>query len=403
MSWPEGRVREMVELFNGYPFDSASFSSDGEVPLVRIRDLSSQEFETFVPAPVPENAMLRSGDLVIGMDGDFNAQIWSRGGAALNQRMCALRPRPGIDIRWVAYNLPSHLKFINETQYATTVKHLSSGEVLAIRFAIPSFIEQVAVCDFLDREIAKIDALIGTQEQLIATLREDRAATITQAVTKGLDPNVEMKDCGSGFPVVPAHWQVQPLKLLGRLITGGTPATVDEGNYASSGEGLPWFRPEDLDITGRPSSASRFISDSGRASVPLLSAPSVHVVSIGATLGKVGYVDVDSSSNQQITAVVGADCPRYTYFALVASYERIWASSMGNTLPIISAGRLGTVRIPVPPTNEQASIAHYLDTRCAQIDSLIAKSIEMIETLREYRSALITDAVTGKIDVRGVA
>ena len=370
------RERPIRELLTGY-----SYFANGDVIMAKV-------------TPCFENGKAAVIETLPTTDGFGTSEVTT------------LRPGSGLDQRFLGYLVRSD-RFRQSSIAAMTgaggLKRVPDEHVRSFHIGHPSVAEQYGIVDFLDRETAKIDALIAKQEQLIITLREDRAATITQAVTKGLDPNVEMKDCGSGFPAIPAHWQVQPLKRLGRLITGGTPATGSEGNYASSGEGFPWFRPEDLDITGHPSAASKFISDSGLASVPRLSAPSVHVVSIGATLGKVGYVDVDSSSNQQITAVVGADCPRYTYFALVASYERIWASSMGNTLPIISAGRLGTVRLPVPPTNEQASIADYLDTRCARIDALIAKSMEMIETLREYRSALITDAVTGKIDVRGVA
>lgn len=417
--WEVTPLKFVAEVF---PSNVDKHSRDGEVPVslcnytdVYYNDVISADFDFMRATATVEQIdkfRLRSGDTIITKDSESADDIGLSAyvpddleGVVCGYHLSMIRPRNRLVGRYVKRLFDSHyVKAVLEVS-ANGLTRVGLGQYALdnIDIPLPPVSVQEMICDFLDHEIANIDALISKQEQLIATLREDRAATITQAVTKGLDPNVEMKDCGSGFPAIPAHWQVQPLKRLGRLITGGTPATGSEGNYASSGEGFPWFRPEDLDITGHPSAASKFISDSGLASVPRLSAPSVHVVSIGATLGKVGYVDVDSSSNQQITAVVGADCPRYTYFALVASYERIWASSMGNTLPIISAGRLGTVRLPVPPTNEQASIADYLDTRCARIDALIAKSMEMIETLREYRSALITDAVTGKIDVRGVA
>jgi len=273
----------------------------------------------------------------------------------------------------------------------------------AIVLPAPPTDEQVTISAFVDRETAKIDALIAKQEQLIATLREDRTATISHAVTKGLDRGVQYKAMGIDLPDVPNHWQVQPIKHLGRLVTGRTPDTSEEGHYSGVHDGFPWFRPEDLDTTGKPSTASRWISESGWATVPHLPAPSVHVVSIGATLGKIGYVEKKSSSNQQITALVGASCPRFLYFALVASYEQIWASSMGNTIPIISAGRLGAIKVPVPPEEEQRTIVAYLNEFCCRVDSLILKAREVVLTLQEYRSALITDAVTGKIDVRGVA
>ena len=119
-------VAAAVELQNGCPFDSADFSDTGTTPLLRIRDLTASEFETYLNLNVPEQYMVRAGDLVIGMDGDFNAIIWKRDPAALNQRVCRLRARKGHDLRYVGYSLPAELKRINETQFATTVKHLSS-------------------------------------------------------------------------------------------------------------------------------------------------------------------------------------------------------------------------------------------------------------------------------------
>lgn len=202
------------------------------------------------------------------------------------------------------------------------------------------------------------------------------------------------------LPDIPNHWTVRPIKYVGRLVTGGTPPTSDSTHY-SDGEakGFPWFRPEDLDDSGRPSIASRFLTKSGLATVPRLPPKSVQVVSIGATLGKIGYVDTEAASNQQINAVVGAACPKFVFYCLTASRDRIWASSMGNTIPIISAGRLGAVKIPVPPVDEQNAIADFLDAETAKVDALIAKQEQLIATLREDRTATITHAVTKGLDL----
>ncbi|MBV5246972.1 restriction endonuclease subunit S [Mycolicibacterium sp. PAM1] len=313
----------------------------------------------------------------------------------------------GIDISFLHYVLLSdpYRQRLESMVESVTRSHqrVAPSDIYRFWWGVPPLTVQRTLVTFLDRETAKVDALIAKQEQLISTLREDRTATITHAVTTGLDRGVEFKAMGVDLPDVPNHWQVQPIKHVGRLITGRTPDTSEEGHYSEVHDGYPWFRPEDLDTTGKPSTASRWISESGWATVPHLPAPSVHVVSIGATLGKIGYVEKESSSNQQITAIVGASCPRFLYFALVASYEQIWASSMGNTIPIISAGRLGAIEVPVPPEEEQRTIVAYLDEFCRRVDSLILKAQEVVLILKEYRSALITDAVTGKIDVRGVA
>src|SRR5699024_1132885 len=127
---------EMAQLVNGYPFDSADFSSTGDVPLVRIRDITAEVFETYVPREkTPFSALIRDDDVVIGMDGDFNVALWRRGPAALNQRVCLLRANEHADARFLAYSLPTHLQVINDLTYSTTVKHLSGSQVLHIRFA----------------------------------------------------------------------------------------------------------------------------------------------------------------------------------------------------------------------------------------------------------------------------
>ncbi|EPQ75965.1 Type I restriction-modification system, specificity subunit S [Mycobacterium marinum MB2] len=315
-----------------------------------------------------------------------------------------LRPSPRLEQRFLGYLVRSD-RFrqlgIASMTGAGGLKRVPNEYVRDFMIALPPVAEQRTIAQFLDCETARIDRLIAKQEQLIATLREDRIATITHAVTEGLDPAVDFKPVDSDLPMIPAHWSVKPLKHLGTLITGGTPPSGELGYYTSDSEtGFPWLRPDDLDPSGRPSEASRYLSETGKMMVPHLLPPSVHVVSIGATLAKVGYVAIECSSNQQITAMVNAECPKFVFFALVASHDRIWASSMGNTLPIISASRLGAVKVAVPPIEEQTGIVRFLDDRCARIDALIAKAGQVIQILSEYRSALITDAVTGKIDVR---
>lgn len=175
MTWRTQRIQDMAVLVNGYPFDSADFSAAGEVPLVRIRDILAKEFETFVPAnKVPSTALVRNDDVLIGMDGDFNVVLWNRGDAALNQRVCLIRTDETADARFLAYALPDHLGVINDLTYSTTVKHLSSWQILHINLEAPDVVEQRVIADYLDQEAALIDALVAKQEEFIGLLRERR-------------------------------------------------------------------------------------------------------------------------------------------------------------------------------------------------------------------------------------
>ena len=185
--WEVARIAELTTLHNGYPFESAYFAQDEGTPLVRIRDLHGTEAEVGYVGPVVEDAWIDFGDVIIGMDGDFNVARWRGQPALLNQRLCCLRARSDADSAFVAYVLPLPLRMINDLTHSTTVKHLSSNSVRKIRIGAPVGTEQRAIAAFLDRETAEIDALISKVCRAIDLLKEFRTALISAAVTGKID------------------------------------------------------------------------------------------------------------------------------------------------------------------------------------------------------------------------
>lgn len=185
--WEISRVREAARLLNGHPFNSDKFSQDTGYPLVRIRDLGCERTALLYDGEFVDAAKIDSGDLLIGMDGDFNVGRWKgRGYALLNQRVCCLRGQASI-IRWLEYILPHPLKLINEVTYSTTVKHLSSGQVLDIRIPMPSEDERNELLNHLDKNVGLLSNLAETAEAGIALLKERRSALISAAVTGKID------------------------------------------------------------------------------------------------------------------------------------------------------------------------------------------------------------------------
>jgi len=214
-SWDIARLRDCATVVNGYPFDSELFSAEAGMPLVRIRDISSVTTEVRYAGEIVTEALIRCGDILVGMDGDFNVARWKGGDALLNQRVCCVRPRPNVDSRFLYYALPAPLALINEFTYSTTVKHLSSFDVLKIRIPFPPLAQQSAIADYLDRETARLDALIAAKERVLGLLSEKRRALITHAVTRGLNPNASFRD--SGIPwigEIPAHWETERARWL---------------------------------------------------------------------------------------------------------------------------------------------------------------------------------------------
>lgn len=283
---------------------------------------------------------------------------------------------------------------------------LKYEDVKRLPILVPPTDEQRVISRFLDRETAKIDALIDKQEQLIATLREDRAATITQAVTKGLDPDVVLKDSGvEGVGLIPGGWSMQRLKmLLVEPLAYGANAAADDDT-----PGNPrYVRITDIAADGSLR-AETFRSLPPEVAAPyLLTEGDLLFARSGATVGKTfmyreswgtccyaGYLIRARLDQAKVV-------PAYmNYFTATTPYwYHVVSEQIQATIQNVSAERYNELVVTVPPLSVQREIIDHLDDRCGKIDSLIAKSIEMTETLREYRSALITNAVTGKIDVR---
>ena len=186
--WECDRLTDLVILVNGFPFDSTLFHPSAGVPLVRIRDLHSSTTEVnWAGDPVPQ-AEIHNGDILIGMDGDFSVAWWTHGRAFLNQRLCCVRANSTrIAQRWLFYCLPLPLKALNDVTHATTVKHLSSLDVLKFRVPSPPVSDQSTLSDFLDGETEKIAAISNRARDAIERLNEYRIRLIADVVTGKLD------------------------------------------------------------------------------------------------------------------------------------------------------------------------------------------------------------------------
>ncbi len=270
---------------------------------------------------------------------------------------------------------------------------------------LPPPAEQHAIADFLDRETAKIDALIATQERLIALLDEKRQATITHAVTKGLDPNAPMKESGvEWLGPVPVEWDIKPLKFL-FLVRGGATPSKDALAYWNGG--IPWVTPKDMKIpvisTTEDTVSPQALSD-GRLS--MLPTGAILVVVRGMILAKrvpIAETSNPVTINQDMKALIfkASGVPaffRYFLSACAGIFDGL-IEEAGHGTKTLRTDWLGRIALPAPSASEQEAIVRYLDSSLEQFDRLTRQSTEVIERLRERRTALITAAVTGQIDV----
>lgn len=404
--WRVSRVGDLVQIINGYPFDSAGFSSEGW-PLIRIRDLNKEVTETHFNGPAVAAATVTRDDVLVGMDGDFNVGRWkSTEPAMLNQRMLALRgPRDLLTV--LEYALERPLREINDTTYATTVKHLSSGQVRAIRVRLPSNPKDIsALAVFLDRETGEIDAFIRDQEELIGLLQERRAATISHAVIKGLDPNVPTKN--SGVPWlgrVPKHWSVTRLSrffsiTLGKMLDAGKEA-------ANDATVLPYIRAANIQETKLDlTSFNEMAFTVAEQRLFSLQRGDLLVVEGGA-IGVNQWIceDMPGWAFQKTVNRArsrGRADSRFLGFALDSLRYSGVVDMIANksTIAHLTAEKLERLVMAWPPPAEQLVIVERLERDLIELDDSIEDARSSIALSTERRSALISAAVTGKIDVR---
>ena len=180
-------IGSSVQVVNGYPFDSERFDPVIGYSLIRIRDLRRTETEVKYNGPEVVEAVVDSGDLIVGMDGDFNVARWKGGRALLNQRMCCLRPRTRVSAAYLELVLPKALKFINDMTLSTTVKHLASGDMKRLRGPVRDIGEQDRIVRYVSCALVPIELAISNTEEEIKLIREYRDRLIFDVVTGQVD------------------------------------------------------------------------------------------------------------------------------------------------------------------------------------------------------------------------
>lgn len=390
-----------------------SADSEAEITYVEISDVSEyggvrlNASIRFKDAPSRARRIVRKDDVLVS-----TVRTYLRAVAAVRETVPNLIASTGFAVLRAAGIEAGFLRYAMLTEYVideiisrsvgVSYPAINASDLVRVKLPVPPPQEQLAIAAFLDCETAEIDTFIAHQKELIVLLAERRAAVIKRAVTKGLDRSAVMKDSGlEWLGAVPAQWKLVPLRWKSRLITGITPATTEPEYYSEDESDFHWIRPEDLNESGAPTTATKYLSERGEGQVRHLMPESVLLCCIGATLGKVGITDREASTNQQITAVVSTYWNgKYLFYSMQSARQEIEALSVGNTIPILNNSKLGALRLPHPEIDEQKSIAAYLDGETAEIDAAISDAKKAIDLSKERRAALISAAVTGKIDVR---
>lgn len=300
-----------------------------------------------------------------------------------------------------------NLLFFNQT---TGIQNLKIPDYLGQIIFLPPLSEQQSIASFLDGKTKPIDAIISKREKQIELLEEMKSAIISRAVTKGLNPDAKMKDSGvEWIGEVPEEWDIVRLKHLASLFGRIGYRGYTQNDIVPQGDGAITISPSNMVNGHMDFEKCTYLSWEKYNESPeiMIQNDNILLVKTGSTYGKVAIVkDLPSEAtiNPQIVVIKKIKCnANLLNYILGTPYVHFQVENtvIGSTIPTISQEKINNYVLAIPPADEQHAITSYLDTETSKIDTRIAKRRRQIELLQEYKQALITDAVTGKIDVRG--
>jgi type I restriction enzyme S subunit len=296
-------------------------------------------------------------------------------------------------------NVDQMLSFIQ----GSALTRITISIIKSLFITVPPLSEQKAIAYFLNLKASQIDSLIQKKQQMIALLEEEKTAVINEAVTRGVNPDAPMKDSGIDWlGTIPAHWDLRKISRSFSLIGSGT--TPESGNplYHENGT-IPWVNTGDLN-DGVLSSVNKKITEQAfdKYSLRIYPKGSLVIAMYGATIGKVSILNLEACTNQ--ACCVLGDSPVFSidfvYYFFLANKQHIISLGYGGGQPNISQELLKGLIVPAPNKEEQHLVVSYLKKETSRIEGTANMLSKEISLLQEYRTALISDAVTGKIDVQ---
>ena len=326
--------------------------------------------------------------------------------ACSNQGCFLLTPSGKADTRFYYYWLSTQTDNLQSLGRGSTFMELSTDELKSLTVPNPPLPQQRAVADYLDRETIRLDALVAAKEHARTLLEERRRALVTSAVTRGLDPDASLRDSDIlWLGEIPVHWEIWKLGHVASIGNGSTPS---RSNAAYWTEGtIPWLNSSVVNQY-EATKADQFVTDLAlrECHLPLVRSGSVLVAITGQgkTRGRAVVLSFDATINQHL-AYISPDHARlnpwFLRWTLLSAYEylRSISDAAGGTKGALTCEDIANVRVPVPPIDEQCAIVAHITNKTSKLDRLRIATENTTALLRERRTALVSAAVTGLIDV----
>lgn len=293
---------------------------------------------------------------------------------------------------------------------SATINQLTSSTLNNFYLALPSSIEeQTAIADYLDQKITQIDDLIAKKERLIQLLEEERTAIINQAVTKGLDLTVPMRDSGiDGLGLIPLNWKLMKFKMFAPILTCGVASTPE---YVDESVGVPFLSAQNVKNNRMRLDNYKHISTDLHNSLTKNRKPQngdILVTRVGAGIGDACIVDCNFEFSVYVSlthirvdeSIVKNKFIMYFFSTDYCKYLNSQGTVTGGGVGNLNVNNVERYKVPIPPLEEQELIVDFITSKSTEIDKIVFKTQQEIELLKEYKTALISEVVTGKVDVR---
>lgn len=415
--WDVKRLKHCSKFISGYAFSSDAYTDDG-IPIIRIGDIKPDiNLNETKKVPVEyvdscKDFQIKYGDILLALTGATigkTSVYLLNDMALLNQRVSIVRPEQQISNDFLKHIIDCHFfkRHIDYECSGGAQDNIGKPEVTNYLLFLPPSIEQQSIAKYLDHKTHQIDTLIEKKQKQIELLKEQRTAIINHAVTKGLNPNVKMKDSGiEWLGEIPAHWETTRLKFICSLLRDGTHLPPPRHPV-----GIPLLSVRNI-VNGKfvnlPDDS--LISEQDYLSLKKsfeVIENDVLLAIVGATLGKVAIVEKMLPFHIQRSLAVFRPLGQMMQFKYLSYFFQssifqnlLWRTVGFSAQPGIYLGTLSNFHITSPPIKEQGEIIEFLDKKTSSIEGLINKTNSELHLINEYRTSLISDAVTGKIDVR---
>ena len=351
--------------------------------------------------------LVKAGDFVISLRSFQGGIEYAYYEGIISPAYTIMIPDNNISVHYFRY-LFKTVRFVELLQNCVTgIREGQNIDYSKLRnhlIPIPTRTEQEQIVRYLDWKISLINKYINAKKKQIELLKEQKQAIINQAVTKGLNSKVPMKESGIDWlGKIPKHWEVLDLKRVTKTVkTGGTPSGASEKYYSECG--LDWYTPGDFSDDIFLKQSVRKLSSLGENEVKTFPPNTIFFIGIGGTLGKVSVSKKMASCNQQINAIICKSSYNEIFltFYLRMIRNHIYNTAKYTTLPILNQEETKNIPVPFFDIAEQENIVNYLLSIENTYNKFISNLEKQIILIQEYRTRLISDVVTGKVDVQGI-